>query len=417
MKKTIDMLIAIKKPWLDQMISLVSESRGQTWRPESNELSKFWDLTTDAYLRGEPEAIKPVLEPWLQTYFASEMDTGKLSSDIHPVSIRLLSLCEHACLHAAMDLFSDAERLRLQAEVISLFGQFYELAASLELGMYMHELRRREEAVRHEVQQLDQTRSNFINIAAHGLKTPLTLIEGYTEMLAESLGTEDRNPDHEVLMRGIRTGTTKMRRIIDELIDISMVDNQMLSLYYQPVKIGDILENIAKALEGQIQEKSLNFEIKSLGDAAKPTYADEERLMQAFLHVLRNAVQYTPSGGTVEIKGRVLPGFIEISCRDTGVGIAREDQAIIFDKFGRVPDSLARSGAGVTEKDLGSGLGLHLAKGILEAHGGTIWVESPGKDEETCPGSIFHMMIPLRDQAPDDIKMQRFGPYRRERFG
>jgi signal transduction histidine kinase len=417
MKKTIDMLIAIKKPWLDQMISLVSESGGHTWRPDPNELSKFWDLTADAYLRKEPGAVKPVLESWLQTYFASEMDTGKLSSDIHPILIRLLSLCEHACLHAAMDIFSDEERLRLQAEVISLFSQFYELAAALELGMYMHELRRREEAVRHEVQQLDQTRSSFINIAAHELKTPLTLIEGYTEMLAESFDEADQNPDHDVLMRGIRTGTIKMRKIIDELIDISLVDNQMLSLYYQPVKIGDLLGKIAADLQEQIQEKSLNFEIKSLGDAAKPTYADEERLLQAFSHVLRNAVQYTPTGGTIEIEGRVLPGFIEISCRDTGVGIAREDQAIIFDKFGRVPDSLARREVGSIEEASGSGLGLHLAKGILEAHGGTIWVESPGKDEATCPGSIFHMMIPLRDQAPDDIKMQRFGPYRRERFG
>ena len=415
MKKPIDMLIAIKKPWLEHISTQLSSGVNLDWHPDKKDLSKFWDLIADAYLRKESHALSQVLEAWLQTYFALEMDTGKLRSDVRPILIQLLSRCEHAALQSAAGMFSESEQLNLHAEIFPLFGQLYELAAALEIGMYMHELRRREETVRNEVQRLDETRSSFINIAAHELKTPLTLIEGYAEMLAETLEGSDETSDHQVLMRGIRTGTLKMREIIDELIDISLVDNQMLSLYYQPVNLEDLLGRIATDLEDQIREKSLSFDIKTLGEAAHPTYADEERLMQAFTHILRNAVDYTPEGGSVEIEGRTLPGFIEISCRDSGVGIDREDQNLIFEKFGRVPSSLARRDVGDSEKASGSGLGLHLARGILEAHGGTIWVESPGRDEDTCPGSTFHMMIPIRTSAPEESAIQRFGSLRSER--
>jgi signal transduction histidine kinase len=320
-------------------------------------------------------------------------------------------------MQASADQFNRDDRLQFQEEIVPLFNRFQDLAARLELGMYLHEVRRREKAVRDDVQRLDETRSSFINTAAHELKTPLTLIEGYTEMLGETLEGAAGEPDHEILMRGIRTGTNKMRAIIDELIDISLVDNQMLSLYYQPVNIEEMLDRIAADFDEIVQEKSLEFEIETIEEAATKTYADEERLGQALAHVIRNAVQYTPEGGKVEIEGRTLPGFIEISCRDTGVGIAREDQTTIFEKFGRLPSSLARRDVGDHEQVSGTGLGLHLAKGIFEAHGGTIWVESPGRDDKTCPGSTFHMMLPLRDKVPDEAAIQRFGAIRTERQG
>lgn len=417
MKKPIDMLIAIKKPWLEQVTAFVTAKGTSSWHPEQQSLAKFWDLMSEAYLRQEPDAVKPILERWLHTYFVAEMDTGKLSSDVQPLLIPLLSLCELTCLQVSAGLFDTDDRLHFQDVIVPLFNRFYDLAAKLELGMYLHEVRRREKAVRDEVQRLDETRSSFINTAAHELKTPLTLIEGYAEMLADTLEGKGEDPDFQILMRGINTGTTKMRGIIDELIDISLVDNQMLSLYYQPVDIEEILEKIASDLDALIQEKSIELKMKAIDEAATKTYADGERLQQAFAHVIRNAIQYTPEDGLVELQGRTLPGFIEISCRDTGIGIAREEQATIFEKFGRMPSSLARRDVGEREQTAGTGLGLHLAKGILEAHGGTIWVESPGRDDETCPGSTFHMMLPLRDKPPDEVAIQRFGAVRSERHG
>jgi signal transduction histidine kinase len=196
MNKIIDMLISLKKPWLDHVSDSIQSLGQENWHPTQQDISKFWDLTSEAYLRGEIEAIKSLLEAWLQTYFASEMDTGKLASDVHPVLIPLLSTFEHASISASTELFNEEDRLRIFDVIVAIFNQFYELAATLELDMYMHEVRRREQAVRTEVQRLDETRSRFINTAAHELKTPLTLIEGYAEMLGEILEESSTDPDH-----------------------------------------------------------------------------------------------------------------------------------------------------------------------------------------------------------------------------
>ena len=111
--------------------------------------------------------------------------------------------------------------------------------------------------------------------------------------------------------------------------------------------------------------------------------------------MLTNAIKYTPDGGKISLDGRKLPGFIEVVIRDTGIGIDPEDQSIIFEKFTRLGNISLHSSGKTKFKGGGPGLGLHIAKGIIEAHGGAIWVESPGYDEETFPGSTFHILLPM----------------------
>jgi signal transduction histidine kinase len=106
------------------------------------------------------------------------------------------------------------------------------------------------------------------------------------------------------------------------------------------------------------------------------------------------------------VDGRRLPGFIEVTVHDTGIGIAAEDQVLIFEKFARMGNSELHSSGRTKFKGGGPGLGLHIARGIIESHGGTIWVESPGYDEENLPGATFHILIPLRNESPDE-KMAR----------
>jgi signal transduction histidine kinase len=122
--------------------------------------------------------------------------------------------------------------------------------------------------------------------------------------------------------------------------------------------------------------------------------------------VICNAIKYTPDGGTITIDGRSLPGFVEVTVTDTGIGISAEDQATIFEKFGQLGRVDLHSSGKTKFKGGGPGLGLPIARGILEAHGGSIWVASPGYDEKNNPGSTFHILIPMRTQAPD-AKMGR----------
>ena len=416
MKKPIDMLIAIKKPWVERVSELLGRQDQFILKLSTRELSKFWDSIAEAYLRSEHEATRAVLEEWLQKYFASEIDTRRLTKDIRPLLIPLLSICESVCIDVAHGQFSEAEQVLLYPEVVAHFNGLYDFAATVELGMYVYELRRREEAVRGEIERLDESRSSFINTAAHELKTPLTLIEGYSEMLSEIMENEQDSQDRAVLIRGIRTGTKKMRALIDELIDVSLVDNQMLSLYFEPVRMEEILKQVIASFDETISEKTLEVGLTDADAFKEKTFADRERLVQAFTHLIRNAVQYTPPDGSVRIDGRLLPGFIEISLKDTGIGIAREDQTLIFDKFGHVPVSTTHHDVSDRDPESGAGLGLHLTRGILEAHGGTIWVESPGRDEDKCPGSTFHVMLPIRAEKPGAHAIQSYVHKRTEGF-
>jgi signal transduction histidine kinase len=144
-------------------------------------------------------------------------------------------------------------------------------------------------------------------------------------------------------------------------------------------------------------------------------YMDGPRIMQALRNVINNAIKYTPDGGTITIDGRTLPGFIEVTIGDTGIGISAEDQTAIFEKFGQLGRVDLHSSGKTKFKGGGPGLGLPIARGILEAHGGSIWVESEGYDEIRNPGSTFHILIPARTESPDPKMTKLFDTLRKNK--
>ncbi|MEE8120169.1 MAG: ATP-binding protein, partial [Anaerolineales bacterium] len=208
------------------------------------------------------------------------------------------------------------------------------------------------------------------------------------------------------LVSGVESGIKKLRYIIDELVDISMVDTNMLLLHYQPVQIKNLLEKAKTEIGDKVAGRSQTLEINIFPAAKQTVFVDPERILQAIVNVLDNSVKFTPEGGSIVMDGRMLPGFIVLTIADTGVGIDQSAQAMIFEKFGSGRGSEHGRNDGVA---LGPGLGLHLAKGIIEAHGGAIWVESKGYDEELCPGSTFHLMFPFRESPPDDLAARLLG--------
>jgi len=138
--------------------------------------------------------------------------------------------------------------------------------------------------------------------------------------------------------------------------------------------------------------------------------ADSNRLVQVFSHVIQNAIKYTPDGGQIRIIGNVITGttpedgdIVEIEVNDTGIGIASEDIEKVFEKFFRVGNVMLHSTGDTKFKGAGPGLGLTIAKGIISAHHGRIWAESPGNDEDSPPGSTFHILLPVKqpDFQPD----------------
>jgi len=252
-----------------------------------------------------------------------------------------------------------------------------------------------------ELERVDKAKSDFIRIAAHELRTPLTLIHGYASILAEEplLQREKRIRD---FVKGITRGVERLESIVKDLVDASRIDIEAFTIHRGPTFLNQIIRLALQELQPALKERRHTLFVEGLDDLP-PIEGDSQRLYQVFINVISNAIKYTPDGGRITIKGRYLPDdkgigadYVEIVVADTGIGIPKEELERIFDKFYRLGDVKHYSTSKTRFKGGGPGLGLAIAKGVVEAHGGKIWAESEGYDEERCPGSRFHILLPVK---------------------
>jgi signal transduction histidine kinase len=260
-----------------------------------------------------------------------------------------------------------------------------------------------------ELNKLQQAKIDFISIAAHELKTPLTLIYGYTNMLREMATRGDDTTQAAPLLDGIMRGTERLSAIVEDMLDVSVIDTEALSLHIEKVSLSTAVSIIVAQNARNLDERKQTIHIGDLGQLPY-IEIDARRLHQILGHLVNNAIKYTPDGGEIFIDGWRLPSgdgtgksgrflggdFVELTIRDTGIGIAPEDRERIFEKFFRVGKSTLHSSGKVKFKGAGPGLGLPIARGLAEAHGGRLWADSPGHDEVNCPGSTFHLLLPIR---------------------
>jgi signal transduction histidine kinase len=210
------------------------------------------------------------------------------------------------------------------------------------------------------------------------------------------------------LLTGMNTGIGRLRSIVDDMIDVSMIDNDLLQLNFQPIQVSQMLSALSLEIEPALRTRKLSINIRDFEGNKEWIYIDPTRITQALRNVILNAIKYTPDGGSILIDGRKLAGFIEVTVADTGIGISAENQKTIFEKFGQLGRVDLHSSGKTKFKGGGPGLGLPIARGILEAHGGSIWVHSEGHDETRNPGSTFHILIPARAESPDPSMSKLF---------
>ncbi len=259
-------------------------------------------------------------------------------------------------------------------------------------------------AANRELARLDQAKSDFIDVASRELRTPLTEVRGYNDILDEMLSIGSLTTDAGLKMTaGVRDAAERLEEIVDTLFDVSQFDPEAIDVVKSPVAVGSVVRTVLKQWEKALRERDLTITTGNL--VGLPTIvADSEGLRKVVSNLLHNAIKYTPDGGTIHIEGRVIAAdgprqeqAVEIVVSDTGIGIAREDLERIFERFSPVGSVMRHSRRRVTFKRAGPGLGLATARGIVEAHGGRIWAESPGHDEERCPGAEFHVLLPVQD--------------------
>jgi signal transduction histidine kinase len=257
-----------------------------------------------------------------------------------------------------------------------------------------------------QLQRLDQAKSDFVTIASHELRTPLSQIFGYSDVLASLEGEELGDAEVvEQFIDGIARGARRLKRVVDAMVDISLIESGALKMYMTTVAPGEVIERVVELVQSGAGERDVIITVRDLSRLPN-VRADEARLEQAFVSLVGNAVKFTPDGKEIVIWGRFVPSSsdgpcVEMAIADQGIGIDPDEMALIFEKFYRPENPLLHSSNDSGFKGAGPGLGLAIARGIVEAHGGRVWAESPGRDEESCPGSTFHVRLPVAGAATE----------------
>jgi histidine kinase len=229
--------------------------------------------------------------------------------------------------------------------------------------------------------QLERTetiRRQLIGDVAHELRTPLTTIKGYMEGLMDSL-----LPASAETYTQIYREADRLERLVNDLQELSRVEAGAYELHRKTTTVKALVDATIKRIDSQFQEKGVHLAAQIQPDLPD-IQVDEDRIGQVLLNLVGNALQHTPPGGKVLIKGSKQPGRVQIEITDTGIGVPAEHLPHLFTRFYRVDKSRSRQAGG-------SGIGLTIAKHLVEAHGGHIWAESPG----TGKGTTFGFTLPV----------------------
>jgi two-component system sensor histidine kinase BaeS len=229
-----------------------------------------------------------------------------------------------------------------------------------------------------QLEQTEATRRELIGNVAHELRTPLANIKGWMEGLIDGVLPAETSTFQQIYREADR-----LQRLVYDLQELSQVEAGAFELDRHVMSVATLVEATVARLGHQFEDKGVALASDVPADLP-PVRADEDRIGQVLLNLVGNALQYTPTGGEVRITAHRQGAEIQISVIDTGIGIPPEHLSLLFTRFYRVDKSRSRVGGG-------SGIGLTIAKHLVEAHGGRIWAESPGPDQ----GSTFTFSLPI----------------------
>jgi signal transduction histidine kinase len=240
--------------------------------------------------------------------------------------------------------------------------------------------------------ELDQMKQDFVSNVTHELRSPLTSIRGYLELLAN----DPENPPSDLqkdYLSVIKNSAVRLSRFIDNLLDVAKIESQKLKLTPEILDLHVAAHEMEVLFKPQVNDKRITFRNTVLKTAPK-VVVDKDKFAEILINLISNAIKFTPENGTVIIEASEGPNYVEVRVQDSGVGIPKEMIGKLFNKFEQV-----KSTQGLARNQKGTGLGLAIVKGIVEAHGGKIWITSPAPN--ATKGTVFHFTVP---KLTDDLK-------------
>ncbi|MFN8215412.1 MAG: HAMP domain-containing sensor histidine kinase [Solirubrobacterales bacterium] len=292
-----------------------------------------------------------------------------------------------ASLRRPLEALVEAAR-RLAAGDLSARVEVGGLSETATLGGAFNEMADQLQAQAREREQLDRLKDEFVLTASHELRSPLTSVQGFAELLM--LERDSLTPRQVETVEIILDNCNHLVRLLNDLLDLARSDAGRLAVKLRPTELPPLIDEVVRTLRAQTEAAHQTLE-EEVEPGIPPISAEPDRIRQILVNLVTNAHEYSPEGARIGVRARVVGDDVEVSVTDDGPGIPENQLEHIFERF-------VRGDAGLTQRVGGTGLGLAISKSLVELHGGTIEAEStPGA------GSTFRFRLPLRP-APADAQ-------------
>lgn len=331
------------------------------------QLRAVLDSTTDAVIVTDPTNRVMLLNPAMEEMFGlrhADVRSRRVADVIdQPLLVEILTARQNAPRSAEITLANGKTYSAAASTIVTADGQVQGRVAVLHDITYMKEL--------------DEMKSNFVQMVSHDLRSPLTYMTGFASMLPMAGDLSDKQHEY---VAGLQKGIEQMNTLVRNLLDLGRLEAG-LELMRAPVLLPEVLQNVIEDYELMAREQGLELIRETAGEIPY-LHLDAPLVQQAIANLVTNAIKYAPQSGRIQLKAAIIGQEVVVSVQDFGPGISREDQKQLYEKFVR--------GARPDPQVKGSGLGLAIVKLVAERHGGRAWFESRPQ-----AGSTFYLSFPL----------------------
>ncbi len=244
---------------------------------------------------------------------------------------------------------------------------------------------------------LDKLKDEFVSLASHELRTPMTIIKSYIWLILNGKVGEVSEKQGDYL-KTVYASTERLINLVNDMLNISRIESGRLTIEKKPLDIVNLIQDLVSQMQSRGDELGIKIEYNK-PNAPVNVNADAERISQVIINLIGNSLKFTPRGGEINVVvAQDTNGFVQISVTDNGRGMSANDIGKLFQKFSMIGDTHLTK-----EKGQGTGLGLYLSKSLIEMHGGKIWAESEGEGK----GSIFKFTLPLIDVNSQPVNVTK----------